>query len=104
MTELDEARAHLGDRQPIVLAEIGNCLVIGSEAAREPHHFDVASSLTLEPPARLNPIEVAVDVKLPSSAKPSSSTKRSMAQTGLSPAIQLPGVQETTCSDFDPCL
>jgi hypothetical protein len=38
--------------------------VIGNKAAREPHHFNVAPSLTLEPAARLNPIEIAVNVEL----------------------------------------
>ena len=49
---------------PIVLAEIGNRLVIRHEAPRQPHHLDVAAGLTLEPPARLHPIEIAVDVEL----------------------------------------
>ena len=38
--------------------------MIGNQAARQPHHFNIASGLTLEPPARLNPIEIAVDVEL----------------------------------------
>src|SRR5207237_7019365 len=35
----------------------------GNKAASEPHHFD-ACGLPLETPARLNPIEIAVDVEL----------------------------------------
>jgi hypothetical protein len=38
--------------------------VIGNKAAGEPHYLNVASGLTLEPAARLNPIEVSVDVNL----------------------------------------
>jgi hypothetical protein len=34
------------------------------EAAEQPHHFDVAVSFMLKPPARLYAVEVAVDVKL----------------------------------------
>src|SRR5262249_47955193 len=59
-----KARAHLADGAAVVLAEIGDRLVIGNETAGQPHHLDVASSLTLEPAARLNPIEIAVDVEL----------------------------------------
>jgi hypothetical protein len=38
--------------------------VIRNQAAREPHHLDITARLTLEPAARLDPIEIAVDVKL----------------------------------------
>src|SRR5439155_18269914 len=47
----DEPRTHLADRRTVVLAEIGNCLVIGNQPAREPHHLYVARSLTAGPPA-----------------------------------------------------
>ena len=106
--ERNEPSADPPDGTAVVLAEIRNCLVIGNEAAGEPHHLDVASGLTLEPAARLNPVEVAVDVELqqyrrmirrpagclgitppyPSSARSSSSTKTSMTRTGLSSPIQ----------------
>src|SRR5262249_44461528 len=69
---------------------------------------DVACRLPLEPPARLNPIEVAVDVELhqhrrmigrptgrfridpaePRSPRSSSSTKNSITRTGLSSTIK----------------
>src|SRR4030095_11151852 len=58
------ARAHFADGRAIVLTEIRNRLVIGNEAARQPHHFNVAPGLTLEPAARLNPVEIAVYVEL----------------------------------------
>jgi len=38
--------------------------VVRNKPARQPHHLNVASSLALQPPARLNPIEIAVDVEL----------------------------------------
>ena len=63
-TQIDEARAHLADRRTIVLAEIGNHLVIGDEPAKKPHHLEIAASLTLEPSARLHAVEIAVDVEL----------------------------------------
>ena len=58
--------ARLPNGAAIVLAEVGNRLVIGSKAAREPHHLDVAPGLTFKPPARLHPVEIAIDVKLSS--------------------------------------
>jgi hypothetical protein len=64
-------RADLADGATIALAEVGNRLVIRSKAARQPHHLDVAQSLTgfsgvepLKTAARLNPVEIAVDVEL----------------------------------------
>src|SRR5258705_6723920 len=62
--ELDEARANLADRRAIVLPEISDRLMVGDEAAKQPHHLEVTASLALKPPARLHPIEVAVNVKL----------------------------------------
>src|SRR5262249_29409329 len=63
-TERDKTGADLPDGAAVVLAEVGNRLVIRSKSASEPHHLDVPPGLMLEPAARLNPIEVAVDVKL----------------------------------------
>src|ERR1700730_15428967 len=60
----DELRAHLAYRSPVILAEIGNRLVIGNKPTGEPHDLNVAPSLTLKPAARLNPIEITVNVKL----------------------------------------
>src|SRR6516225_6451526 len=64
LAKADKPRAHLADRRTIVLAEISDRLVIRSQPTREPHHLDVAPGLALKPPARLNPIEIAVDVEL----------------------------------------
>src|SRR5271166_934356 len=60
----NKLRTHLADRRPIILAEIGNRLVIRSQPTGEPHHLNVAPSLALKPPARLNPGEAAVEVEL----------------------------------------
>ena len=61
---LDEARAHLLDGGPIVLAEIGDRLVIRRKPREQPHHLDIAASLALETPARMHAVEIAVDVEL----------------------------------------
>ena len=60
----NKARAHLADGTAIVLAEVGNRLVIGHQPARKPHHLNIVPSLTLKPSARLNPVEIAVDIEL----------------------------------------
>src|SRR5260370_25993723 len=60
----DKPRTHLADRKAVILAEIGNRLVIGNQPTRQPHYLKVAPSLSLKPAARLNPIEAAVDVEL----------------------------------------
>src|SRR5450631_2246596 len=56
--------ADLADGAAVVLAEVGNRLVVGSKPARQPHHLNVASSFTLQSSARLHPVEIAIDVEL----------------------------------------
>src|SRR5262249_13053600 len=56
--------ARFFDRSAVVLAEVGNGLVIGREPPQQPHYFQIAMALALEPPARLHAIEIAVDVEL----------------------------------------
>ena len=60
----DELRTNLAYRSPVILAEIRNRLVVGDEPPQQPHDLGVASGLTLKPTARLNAIEIAVNVKL----------------------------------------
>jgi hypothetical protein len=38
--------------------------VIRCEPTQQPHDFDIAPGLAFEPPARLNPVQIAVNVKL----------------------------------------
>src|SRR5262249_39711703 len=60
----DEPGAHLTNGSAIVLAEVSNRLMVRNKLARQPHHLKVAPSLPLKPAARLNAIEIAVDVEL----------------------------------------
>src|SRR5437016_2484002 len=78
----DKLRAHLADRRPVILAEIGNCLVIGNQPARQPHHLNVAGGFTLKPAARLNPVEITVDVELQQRRR---MIRRSAGHFGLDP-------------------
>src|SRR6266550_2269419 len=92
-----ELTADLPDGLAVVLPEVGYRLEVWHQAAGQPDQLDVALALPLQAPARLHPIEVAVDVNLqqcrrtsgstppkPSLARSSSSTKTSIARTGLS--------------------
>jgi hypothetical protein len=56
--EFDEARTHLAQRQAIVFAKVRDGLVIWSEPTQQPHHLDIASGFSFEPPARLYPQRV----------------------------------------------
>src|SRR5215212_1312179 len=60
----NKLRTHSADRRSVILAEIGNRLVIGNQPTGKPHDFNVAGRLTLKPTARLNPVEIPVDVEL----------------------------------------
>src|SRR5262249_4936350 len=62
--ERNKPRAYLAYRSSVILAKIGNRLVIRNQPTGEPHRLNVAPGLTLKPPARLNPVEIAVDVEL----------------------------------------
>ena len=60
----NELRTDLLDGGAVVLAEVGDGSAIRNEASRQPHRLQIAASLTLQPPARLDPVEIAVDVEL----------------------------------------
>ena len=59
--ELAEDRA---ESLAVVAPEIGNGLEVGLQMPQQPDHLNVAMGLSLQPAARSNPVEVAVDVKL----------------------------------------
>jgi hypothetical protein len=53
--EHNKSGADLADDAAIVLTKVSNRLVVRNKAACEPHRLNVASSLPLKPPTRLNP-------------------------------------------------
>src|SRR6184192_645869 len=53
---------HTLDRGPIVLAEVSNGLEVRHQTSSQPHELDVALRLALQTAARLNAIEITVDV------------------------------------------
>ena len=62
--QLDELRANFPDRGTIVLAEVGYGFVVRREPSGQPHHLEIAAGLAFQPPARLDPVEIAVNVEL----------------------------------------
>jgi hypothetical protein len=59
-----ELTANRSDRLAIVLTKVGDGFEIWREPTREPHQFDVALRLALQTPARLDAIEITVEIKL----------------------------------------
>ena len=91
----------------VVLTEVGNGLEVGCQLAGQPNDLDVPLAFALQPSARSNAIEIAIDVELqhrggdgiragrrssawtrknPSLSRSRPSTKTSTARTGLSSA------------------
>ena len=60
----DELRAGRADRRSIVAAEVGDGLEVRHQAAGQPHQLEVALGLPFQPPARLDAIEIAVEIDL----------------------------------------
>ena len=60
----DEFATDVADRLAIVLAEVGNRLEVRHQPTGQPDQLDVAMCFPLQATARLNPIEVTVDVDL----------------------------------------
>src|SRR5450432_1686515 len=59
-----ELTADFADRLAIVLAKIGDRFEVGRQTASQPDQLDVALAFPFKAAARLNPIEVAVDIEL----------------------------------------
>jgi len=60
--QLYEPRTNLLDGATVVLAEVRNRLVVRRHPTKQPHHLDVAPRFAFQPPARLHPVETAIDV------------------------------------------
>lgn len=58
---LDELPASAADRLAVVLPKVGDRLEVRHRSTGEPDQLDVALGFPLQPPARLDAIEVAVD-------------------------------------------
>jgi hypothetical protein len=63
-TQYGELRAGRADRRPVVAAEVDNRLEVRHQPARQPHQLDNALGLPFEPPARLDAVEIAIEIDL----------------------------------------
>ena len=77
---------------PMKTAIIGNRLKVGPQAAKQPNDLDVAATLSLQPSARSDPVEVAVNVELQQVA-------RRVARTPRRFRLDAP---ETRCREVEP--
>src|SRR5258707_5005763 len=59
----DELRTDPFDGGAVVSAEIGDGFLIRNEPSRQPHHFPISASLTLQPPAPLESVGIDANVK-----------------------------------------
>src|ERR1700729_2299555 len=59
-----ELAENAAKRRTIVAPKVGNRLKVGLQAAKQPDDLDVAATLALQPSARSDPVEVAVNVEL----------------------------------------
>ena len=62
--QIDELAAGRPDRRAVVLPEVGDGLEVRRQPPGQPHQLDVALGLPLQPPARRDLVDVAVDVDL----------------------------------------
>src|SRR5206468_10788627 len=62
--KLDKLTTYRLDRRAIVLAEVGNRLEVRGEPPGQPHQLDITPRFPFQPPARLEAVEVAVEVNL----------------------------------------
>jgi hypothetical protein len=60
----DELRAGRADRRTIVAPEVGDGFEVRRQPPGQPHELDIAAAFSLQPPARLEAIEIAVNVEL----------------------------------------
>ena len=60
----DELAAHSADGASVVLAEVGDGLEVGREPPGEPHQLEIALRFALEPAARGDAVQIAVDIQL----------------------------------------
>jgi hypothetical protein len=59
-----ELCAGRADRRPVVAAEVGDRLEVRHQSAGQPHQLDIALALPFKPTARLDAIEIAVEIDL----------------------------------------
>lgn len=65
---IDDQTGDLSEMSALVLGRIKTCCMTrskseGRKPSEQPHHFDVAASLTLEPAARMHTVEIPANIE-----------------------------------------
>lgn len=81
----DELATRRPDRRAVVLPEVGDGLEVRRQTPGQPHHLDVALRLPLQPPARGDLVDVAVDVDLQERARVIGRPARRLRDHALEP-------------------
>lgn len=63
-TQLHELRAGPAYRRPVISPEIGDGLVVGRQAAEQPHQLDITARFALQATAERDAVQIAVDERL----------------------------------------
>jgi len=63
-TQLDELAADSANRFAVIPTEVGDGLEVGRQSTSQPHQFDVALRLALQPTAGWDPVQIPIDVNL----------------------------------------
>jgi predicted phage gp36 major capsid-like protein len=64
-----EAATHVANVNAVVTTEVSYGLEVRRQTAREPHQFNIALAFMFQATARLNPVQVAVDIDLQQHAR-----------------------------------
>ncbi|MGF6808443.1 hypothetical protein OKW30_003569 [Paraburkholderia sp. Clong3] len=59
-----EAATHIANADAVVATEVGYRHEVRRQTTREPHHFNIALTLPFQATARLDPVQIAVDIDL----------------------------------------
>src|SRR3546814_13090499 len=63
-TQHHDLAAYPADGLAVFAAEVSDRFEVGRQSARQPHQLDIATRLCLETAARVNAVEIAVDIDL----------------------------------------
>lgn len=76
-----------GRRRPVVAPEVRDRLVIGNEAAGQPHELDIAPDLSFQASARRDEVQVAVDEELEQDTRVIAGPSRPRRCSALEPEV-----------------
>ena len=62
--QINELRANSLDGGTVVFSKVGDRLEIWRQSPCQPHQLDIAACFALQAPARLNAVEIAIEINL----------------------------------------